>query len=88
MPPRSAPLLASTNGDRVDTKRQVRRNRVLQAVIHQGPISKFDLAKRLNYTAPSAGETVDELERLGLIRRSGVVRTAVGRRPVLFEVRA
>jgi N-acetylglucosamine repressor len=80
------PLNSAEKLDRVDMKRQLRRNRILHTILRQGPISKYDLSKVLRCTPPSVGETVDDLEHQGHVRRAGLGPSAGGRRPVLYEL--
>ncbi len=80
------PLNSDEKMDRVDIKRQLRRNLTLHVILRNGPTSKYDLSKRLNCTAPSAGETIDDLERQGHIRQMGRGPSSGGRRPVLYDL--
>lgn len=73
------------NGDSVTAGQYM----VLSLVVHHGPVSSADLARRANMTAQSMGEFIKALENKGLVERNDdlvnrrviqITSTAAGRK--------
>ncbi|MEV8630950.1 ROK family transcriptional regulator [Streptosporangium sp. NPDC051023] len=65
--------------------RQVNSQSLLQLIIHAGPVTRVELARRSALSKQTVSEIVRELERAGWVRETGRVHGRVGRSPVAYE---
>lgn len=59
----------------------------MDAIIHHGPISRAQIAKRTQISKQTASEVVRELEEAGWVRVHGQTQGLVGRTAVTYEIR-
>lgn len=61
------------------------RRLVLEYIVNNPPLSRADLAKRLNLTKATISNIVQKLLDQNLIQEIGSAQTAMGRKPILLE---
>jgi predicted NBD/HSP70 family sugar kinase len=66
--------------------RQISVRSVIEAVLHQGPISRADIARVTGLSKQTTSEVVRALERNGWIRMRGQKQGAVGRSAITYEI--
>ncbi|MCB8881437.1 ROK family transcriptional regulator [Acidisoma cellulosilytica] len=67
--------------------RRISLRTVMDALLHQGPISRADIAKVTGLSKQTSSEVVRMLEEGGWIQSIGNTKGAVGRSAVLYELR-
>jgi N-acetylglucosamine repressor len=70
------------------TSRQINRQIVLTLISSHQPLSRADLARRMNLRRGAIGLLVDELLRHGQLVEAPATSTARGRRPTLLSINA
>ena len=66
--------------------RQISVRSVIEAVLHQGPISRAEIARITGLSKQTTSEVVRALERGGWIRMRGQTQGAVGRSATTYEI--
>lgn len=85
----SVPLISGQSGDMTINTRRLNRQRLLDTIRRQGPISRADLAKLTALSPPTVSGLVEELVTdVGLLREIGIGASSGGRPPVLLEFNA
>lgn len=72
--------------DRSLLARRFSRRSVIEALLHQGPISRADLSKVTGLSKQTMSEVIAELEEGGWVARVGTSRGAVGRTAATYEI--
>ncbi len=65
--------------------RETNQKLIIDAFRQRGMISRAELAKLLNLSAPSVSNNIDQLLRLGMLREAGEGDSIGGRRPILLK---
>jgi predicted NBD/HSP70 family sugar kinase len=65
--------------------RKVNQSAVLEALREQGPLSRSDLARRLQLSPPTITRIIADLLEAGIVREQSVGDSTGGRRPTLLE---
>lgn len=65
--------------------RQVNSQRLMQLLIHEGPLTRVELADRSELSKQTVNEIVQELADAGWVREGGRIVGRVGRSPVSYE---
>jgi len=66
--------------------RDLNRSIVFNLIFSQGPLSRADLARKSNLTAPAITQIIGEFVASGLVREQPADTVTIGRRPVLLEI--
>jgi predicted NBD/HSP70 family sugar kinase len=77
------------HGDRysgLSLVRAVNEDRVLDAVLKQGPVSRSDLGRLLGISKPTISSIINGLEEAGLVRTDGSQASGVGRPATLYTL--
>ncbi|SEB93063.1 Sugar kinase of the NBD/HSP70 family, may contain an N-terminal HTH domain [Rhizobiales bacterium GAS188] len=74
------------NVDRSSLVRQFSRRMVAEALLHDAPISRANLARMTGLSKQTMSEVIAELEAGGWVRSVGVTKGGVGRTAVTYEV--
>ncbi|MFA9560346.1 ROK family protein [Evansella sp. AB-rgal1] len=61
------------------------QNLILEEIIKNKQISRADLAKSLNISAPSISTNVEPLLRSGILHERGLGKSAAGRKPIMLQ---
>ena len=59
---------------------------VLNTIRHQGPISRADIAKATNLTAPAITYITNKLLDSGIVTEHTIGQSSGGRRPILLAI--
>ncbi|WP_229698728.1 ROK family transcriptional regulator [Wenjunlia tyrosinilytica] len=65
--------------------RQVNTQTLMQLIIHTGPVTRVELARRSGLSKQTVSEIVRQLQGADWVRETGRVRGGVGRSPVAYE---
>jgi len=65
--------------------RQVNAQKLMQLLIHDGPLTRVELAERAELSKQTVSEIVRELDDAGWVRERGRIVGRVGRSPVSYE---
>lgn len=61
--------------------------RIILAMLREnGPMTKYDLADKMNISIPTVTSNVNRLVKYGLIQEIGVADAEYGRKPILFDI--
>ncbi len=74
------------NSDHLSLVRQYSRRIVAEALLHQAPISRADLARITGLSKQTMSQVIGELEEGGWVRLAGTSRGNVGRTAVTYEI--
>jgi predicted NBD/HSP70 family sugar kinase len=66
--------------------RDLNRSIVFNLIFSQGPLSRAELARKSNLTAPAITQIIGDFVVSGLVREQPADTVSVGRRPVLLEI--
>lgn len=66
--------------------RQLSRRSIFEALLHNGPISRADLAKTTGLSKQTTSEVIDGFEQQGIARAIGRTSGNIGRSAVLYEL--
>ncbi|MUZ90508.1 MarR family transcriptional regulator, partial [Agrobacterium vitis] len=66
--------------------RQISVRAAMDILLHQGPTSRADLAKKTGLSKQTMSEVIRTLETAGWVRVKGIVSGKVGRSAVTYEV--
>ncbi|MDQ0253010.1 putative NBD/HSP70 family sugar kinase [Evansella vedderi] len=61
------------------------QNLILEEILKKKQISRADLAKSLNISAPSISSNVEPLLRAGILYERGLGKSAAGRKPIMLQ---
>ncbi|WP_062051129.1 ROK family transcriptional regulator [Bacillus sp. JCM 19034] len=61
------------------------QNLILQEILKNKQISRADLAKSLNISAPSISSNVEPLLRTGILHERGLGKSSSGRKPIMLQ---
>jgi predicted NBD/HSP70 family sugar kinase len=67
--------------------RELTEQEVLDAIFHEGPITRPQIATRTNLSKATVGAAVERLQRAGVVRAAGPLHGSRGRSPLAYEVR-
>jgi len=71
----------------VPLTRQLSLRAVMETVLHQGPISRSQIARETGLSKQTISEVMRALEEAGWVRETGRTHGAIGRAAVTYEVR-
>lgn len=66
--------------------RQMNSRNLMKLIIHRGPVTRVDLARRSGLSKQTVSEIVRELETAGWVRETGRVHGRVGRSALAYEL--
>jgi predicted NBD/HSP70 family sugar kinase len=76
----------ASNASTPPVARQLSLRMVMEAVLHQGPISRAQIAKITGLSKQTTSEVVRELEERGWLRERGRTQGAIGRSALTYEI--
>lgn len=75
----------ATAGSAAMLLRQVNSQTLMQLIIHEGPLTRVELADRSGLSKQTVSEIVRGLETAGWVREAGRITGRIGRSPVRYE---
>src|ERR1051326_8111170 len=78
-------MLATRTGSK-QLLRDLNRNIVFNLIFSEGPLSRAELARKSNLTAPAITQIIGDFVTSGLVIERPADSVTVGRRPVMLEI--